>query len=76
MAGGADPQLRQSSDAKGCEMRNAPLLRIQLMLATFRWEKLPPRPYGWLPDYRMPLRAPGNRRICCNFPAAPFCIVS
>ena len=50
------PALREA--AKG-EM--VPLLRVQMTLAAFRWDRLPPRPIDFVPDYRMPTRCgPGK----------------
>eukprot|EP00290_Baffinella_frigidus_P055694 CAMPEP_0180341968 /NCGR_PEP_ID=MMETSP0989-20121125/1495_1 /TAXON_ID=697907 /ORGANISM="non described non described, Strain CCMP2293" /LENGTH=128 /DNA_ID=CAMNT_0022330813 /DNA_START=95 /DNA_END=478 /DNA_ORIENTATION=+ len=42
-----------------------PLLRVQLTLAAFRWDPLPPRPHDFVPMYRMPTR-PGKERACCR----------
>jgi hypothetical protein len=50
------PSLRES--AKG---ELVPLLRVQMTLAAFRWDRLPPRPVDFIPDYRMPTRCgPGE----------------
>ena len=50
-----------------------PLLRVQMTLAAFRWDPLPPRPVDFIPQYRMPTRlAPG--RACCS--QASICPVS
>jgi hypothetical protein len=52
-----------------------PLLRVQMTLATFRWDPLPPRPVDFIPQYRMPTRhAPGC--VCVNTPSSVFMSVS
>jgi hypothetical protein len=50
------PSLREA--VKG---ELVPLLRVQMTLAAFRWDRLPPRPVDFIPDYRMPTRCgPGK----------------
>ncbi len=50
------PSLRDS--VKG---ELVPLLRVLRTLAAFRWDRLPPRPVDFVPDYRMPTRCgPGE----------------
>mmetsp|Transcript_42078 Transcript_42078/g.132596 ORF Transcript_42078/g.132596 Transcript_42078/m.132596 type:complete len:181 (-) Transcript_42078:400-942(-) len=47
-----------------------PLLHVQLTVAQFRWEPLPPRPLDFIAEYRMPARSfPG--RVCCSAPSCP-----
>jgi hypothetical protein len=52
------PSLRDSVQGE-----LVPLLRVQMTLAAFRWDRLPPRPVDFIPDYRMPTRCgPGEIR--------------
>jgi hypothetical protein len=54
------PSLRENTK---CELE--PLLRVQMTLAAFRWDRLPPRPIDYVPDYRMPTRSgPGAGTFC------------